>query len=414
MSQAKTRRVLLSFVTLLIIGIGFSCIYRIAWSDIQRTDYTVYTAAGQAILDHSDLYSAQNIRGWKYVYPPAFALLMVPFAQLPLAVGALLWYLLEVASIAAVSLMSMALLKPWLQERHKTLLYSLPLISLCVLLVAGAQRGQASIFMFALMVATFYFHFQKRPVAAGMSLAAASLIKVFPIVLILYFCWRRQWKTLMATGAALVLMSLIVPSLFLGWSQNIHNIDRWVDVVGRPAMMSNTERSVATPLYEQLLDARKPRNQSLEALFLSANVSPATSKHLVAGCALVMLLTMLRAAQFARSRFDELALAGAFLAWSLLIPPISETHYFGALILPLTVLLGRSLYEGERSEADRSALIARGAGTMIVVMGLIRSDYTESFRPLCVATVAIWGLLIYSIFQSTTQRRASLLSSATA
>ncbi|MTD33277.1 hypothetical protein [Paludibacterium denitrificans] len=84
------------------------------------------------------------------------------------------------------------------------------------------------------------------------------------------------------------------------------------------------------------------------------------------------------------------------------------------MILPLTVLLGRSLYEGERSEADRSALIARGAGTMIVVMGLIRSDYTESFRPLCVATVAIWGLLIYSIFQSTTQRRASLLSSATA
>ncbi|MGH9947006.1 MAG: hypothetical protein ACRD6X_07410, partial [Pyrinomonadaceae bacterium] len=35
-----------------------------------RTDLTVYTTAGAAILNGGDPYTVTNIRGWHYLYPP--------------------------------------------------------------------------------------------------------------------------------------------------------------------------------------------------------------------------------------------------------------------------------------------------------------------------------------------------------
>lgn len=399
--MTKTRFALLALLCVVLVAVGLSCVYRVAWSDIQRTDYTVYTAAGQALLDHSDLYAAQNSRGWRYVYPPPFALLMIPFAKMSLALGATIWYLLEVMSIAAVSMMSVKMLQPLVQDRHKDLLYSLPLFSFCVILVSGAMRCQASIFMFTLMVATFYFHFAKNPIASGMSLAAAILMKVFPVVLVAYFAWRRQWRVLLSAVAGLLVMGMLLPGLVLGWQQNVQNIERWVDVVGRPALMSNSVRAANTPLFEQLMDTRKPRNQSLESVFLTAGVEPTQSRRLVYGLAALMLLVMLWVARKSRSYLDELSLAGAFLAWCLLIPPISEAHYFGALIMPLTVLLGRVLYEdNDEGRRSRRLGVFGYGGVMVLAMLLLSWESTERLRPLALATFFLWGASIYSILRA--------------
>src|SRR5580704_10227789 len=44
------------------------------------TDVTVYTEAGRAFFDGRDPYEVANIRGWKYLYPPLFALLIAPLS----------------------------------------------------------------------------------------------------------------------------------------------------------------------------------------------------------------------------------------------------------------------------------------------------------------------------------------------
>lgn len=390
------RALLLTLLALLLAGLAYSSVYRAAWSEINRSDYNVYLAAGQAVLDHTDLYEAQNVRGWKYVYPPPFALLAVPFAQLPLALGALLWFLLLLGAIVAASRMSLALLAP-LPDRDRWPLLVLPLLALFEVLIAGLIRGQASVLMFGLIIATFYCHFRGRWLGAGFSLAAAALLKVFPLALLAYFAWRRQWRTIAATLAGLVVLGLLLPSLFFGWQQNLHHYERWYEAVARPALMSNAERSTATPLFEQLMDTRKHRNQSLEALFLSAGVPAATTQVAVRGTALGMLALMLAAAARVRSRDDELALASAFIAWSLLIPPISETHYFGALLLPLTVLLARVRHDAGLSATTRRWLVRGGVGAMLVVMTMLHFHGTGSWRPLCLATLLLWAGALYSI-----------------
>jgi hypothetical protein len=56
------------------------------------TDVTVYTEAGRAFFDGRDPYEVTNIRGWKYLYPPLFALLIAPLAHFTSPWQASAWF----------------------------------------------------------------------------------------------------------------------------------------------------------------------------------------------------------------------------------------------------------------------------------------------------------------------------------
>src|SRR5436305_814374 len=59
---------------------------------IHKTDFTVYTEAGAAMFDGRDPYRISNPRGWKYVYPPLFALVVAPLHALDPQIQALVWF----------------------------------------------------------------------------------------------------------------------------------------------------------------------------------------------------------------------------------------------------------------------------------------------------------------------------------
>ena len=60
--------------------------------DKHRTDLTVYTEAGAAFFDGRDPYEVTNVRGWGYLYPPLFAMLLAPLHPLPTQDQVLVWY----------------------------------------------------------------------------------------------------------------------------------------------------------------------------------------------------------------------------------------------------------------------------------------------------------------------------------
>lgn len=185
-------KVALVILLLLIIGlVEFSMVYRAAWGPIDRTDYTVFKAAGQALLDGSSIYDAKNSRGWYYVYPPPFAILMVPFAKMSVALGALIWYLLEVASLYFAAKMAFSSIKPLtlspINKNRHFFLFALSIGLALPVMVTGAMRGQTSAFVILLIVASFYFCARQRYLLSGTTLAAAALIKVTPITLLIYF-----------------------------------------------------------------------------------------------------------------------------------------------------------------------------------------------------------------------------------
>src|SRR5262245_28661807 len=80
-------------------------------SSIHHSDFTVYQLAGQAVVQGTDIYEVRNERGWAYVYPPAFAILMVPFAFMNVLTGAVVWYLLSLGLTVWAVKMSVELVR---------------------------------------------------------------------------------------------------------------------------------------------------------------------------------------------------------------------------------------------------------------------------------------------------------------
>lgn len=64
--------------------------------DLHMTDFTVYTVAGAAFFDGRAPYDVANLRGWKYLYPPLFALLVAPLAWLSPPWQATVWFVISV------------------------------------------------------------------------------------------------------------------------------------------------------------------------------------------------------------------------------------------------------------------------------------------------------------------------------
>ena len=60
-----------------------------------RTDLTVYTEAGAAFFDGREPYEVANPRGWTYLYPPLFALLLAPLHPLPMQDQVTVWFFLS-------------------------------------------------------------------------------------------------------------------------------------------------------------------------------------------------------------------------------------------------------------------------------------------------------------------------------
>ena len=64
-------------------------------ADFHRTDFTVYTEAGAAFFDGREPYEVTNARGWYYIYPPLFALLVSPLAALDFKSQVVVWYIIS-------------------------------------------------------------------------------------------------------------------------------------------------------------------------------------------------------------------------------------------------------------------------------------------------------------------------------
>ena len=373
-----------------VIALGVSTVHRAAFSRIERTDFTVYRAAGRAVLQGSDIYQAHNSRGWAYVYPPPFAILMVPFTKMSVFWGALIWYVISVLLIAWAVVMAAELVgRTTVSKRDGWLLYVIPVLLISGWLVSAVTRGQASILLLWLVIAAFYWHFRGQNVLGGLCFAGAILLKVFPVLLLAYFAWRKRWQFTAVALIALAAGSLLLPATVFGWQRNIAYIRAWANTVARPAL-SDEETRAQSYLNEQLLDPQKPRNQSLEAVIWRLT----RSGH-ARGIAAVLTGMMAFATIWIARRplaDRELVVASAAVSWMLLVPPVSESHYFVMLLLPMAVLAGEALAPANPATGRfaRRTLIVFG----VVSLGAVSGESVQLYGLLCWATVGLWAALV--------------------
>src|SRR5262249_2500544 len=74
--------------------------------------------------------------------------------------------------------------------------------------------GQLHIFVLVLLVLSLWLYLNERPFGAGAIIAVASAIKIYPIIFVLYFFRKRQWRVVAGIAASILLLGILAVYLF--------------------------------------------------------------------------------------------------------------------------------------------------------------------------------------------------------
>ncbi|HEV8539172.1 MAG TPA: glycosyltransferase family 87 protein [Bacteroidota bacterium] len=147
-----------------------------------------------------------------YVYPSPLAIALMPLSRLPFAEARLLW-----SSFCMVCFLGCISLTFYLLNRRPSfdvttlLIFAVFLGSMPTL--ESFTLGQVNYPVLLLVLLSFTFHVRKAPLLSGGALAVATLIKVSPGFLLLYFIWKKDLRAV--AGFILVICISAIPMLLI-------------------------------------------------------------------------------------------------------------------------------------------------------------------------------------------------------
>ncbi len=183
--------------------------------DLKGNDFPVYHDAARRLLDEpSTLYDIGGARGLGgYTYPPLSILLFLPFAPLRQPPAIVLFDLVSVAALLLSCLLVLrARLEPGAREsRAQAACFTLLVVtsgpSFCTIVL-----GQVNMLVVLLCVGAVYLSQRHRPVPAGIALAFACWIKIYPALLVVAMLGSRTHRR---SGAMATAFGLLLPACFL-------------------------------------------------------------------------------------------------------------------------------------------------------------------------------------------------------
>ncbi len=178
-----------------IIGMSIGYLY-FAISAWHMTDAGAYWNAAMRLREGHELYPVvPNVEASDvYRYSPWFAWLAIPFTYLPLPVAGAIWSLILVAA-STVAVIPLARRRAWLGVAF-----------FWPMLIGISAIGNVH----ALMIAALVLGVERR--SGPLWIAMAASLKAFPILLVLVYIGRREWRR---AAACLVLTAVLVSPFLL-------------------------------------------------------------------------------------------------------------------------------------------------------------------------------------------------------
>ena len=195
------------------------------WGSGKTKDYPLWFWAGQQVLQGKELYPSDPHAYFEFIYPPLPAVLLA----IPSWFGKTALYvclsLLNVAAWWITALTSNAMTgsgrtaNPWL--------FAAPGFATITFVFDMFDLGQPNLVLLAMMMYGFSLLQHARPWMAGSMFALATAIKVFPIAVLPYLVWRRQWAAAVSMIAFTGILLYVVPAPIRGFERNAAELKTW-------------------------------------------------------------------------------------------------------------------------------------------------------------------------------------------
>ena len=258
--------------------------------ETHMTDFTVFTTAATALHEGRDPYTAVSPRGWPYLYPPLFALLVSPLRDFDPPLQVFIWFLLNVVlaygCLFECRRLGLVFWKAHLEYSSRQaaeppawigiLAFLAALLPMLDCLQAG-QVGHAVLYPLLLGLRLVLLGVSWPGIClGGVLLALPVAIKLTPMLpvgflVLLLICWAPRWKavqSMLGIGFGSVFWWLIIPATLLGWQPNYQHLQHWYEHVVRAEDIGDSRG----------INTLSTRNQCLgSALYRAANDWPTTA-----------------------------------------------------------------------------------------------------------------------------------------
>ena len=379
-------------------------------------DYHTWYKAGQQVINGGPLYEDASGRlVFDFLYPPFAAVGLFALPSLSGAGGLTVFLLV----LTTVSWLATIFIGIWLmtgQWSHPdTRLYLLPSLIVAPYAWDIYFLGQPNLLLLGLLMVAFLALRKGLPWLSGLAVATAAAIKAFPILMVGYFLWRRNWAAAGWTVLFTVVLLWGVCGAVRGFDRNQHEIATWVD--GMLLKQSDTNIAQRPDL------AFTWRNQSLVSTVhrltrhVPVDVRPGGEKVYVnlidlgpkgSSIAFYSLFGVLgavfafatwkRKTRTRQSDATEYALA---LGLVLFATPKAGTYYYVWMLFPLTVACSL-IYSSALAPARRTAALwLTGASVVIMASAITQSwgsTMTQALGATAWGAVALWCTLMWMYF----------------
>ena len=311
-------------------------------------DFQDYLFAAQQLASGGDPYAnfIRNHVPWDwslssgYLYPPAFAVFLIPLTWVSNDLAVRIWLLLIQAAVAASLLIVYAVMG---RPRRSELLCLAAVMTTFFPLASSVLTGSMNTLLLLLLTGAWAFWQRRKDVLGGVLIGTAAVFKLFPLALLPYLVWRRHWKLLAAVG----ITGLVGLALGLVMTSVAHNLYYFREML--PHLAAGTG-------YRE--------NQSL-AGFTARICQPSTAdagggagwcgRVLDWPLVILLLYIVIRATSRAVRSGLEFALAVSALP---LISSVTWSFHLVILILPIALLIRQAFAGAMSRRAGRFLLVA--------------------------------------------------------
>jgi hypothetical protein len=266
--------------------------------------------------------------------------------------------------------------------------------------------------LLAMMLYGFWLLRRMRPWMAGSMFALATAIKVFPVAVLPYLIWRKQWAAAASMVVFLSVFLFVLPAPFRGYQHNVSELKTWYQgMIGsssekgfgqrdeqnwswvNQSIIAMTHRLTRPVNYSQddPTQTKPPRYMNVANLdFKTANLIVVAISLLI-GLGYVAIMPK-ASRRTERSDAEEI---GILFCLMTVASPLARQYYFMWLFFPMTVLMHRAAYDPRPAvRAGTWALLAVAGGLLCLSLPIFPIEL-QAFGNNFAATVVLGAGLVW-------------------
>ena len=264
-------------------------------------DFEVYWRAGARALAAEPLYRAED-EHYKLKYLPAFAVLAIPAALVPLIVAKGVWFLLSAGFVAALLTLGLRALPT--RQKPTWVLLTITFVTMAKFYGHELVLGQVNLLFATAVMLAVELTVRGRATSAGLLIAFAVIIKPYAVIVL---PWLAAERAIRALGAAMagILAAVLLPIAAYGFD-------------GTLALHRGWWKTVTESTAPNLLNAD---NVSLAGMYAKWVGPTATAAWLTVGTSILLLAAAVVVLAMRRGLREPAGLEAALLLT--LIPLLS-------------------------------------------------------------------------------------------